>query len=210
MWKGTLTVKVLLIVLNFMVFSFGITWLWILLGVLLLLGAAFMTFRQGQGMGREACSVAKSIKRMEEMPGKSSQIDPQMCKQAWSVASGLKSIFAGGIVSYVVNCVYIVCMLLKVNDMPLLVSRLASFAVSLPYMPLVTYWHPVYNVLTWDIMLMLMIGPFLLPAIQFAGYMQGPRLWEKTEKAMAQGKRRAKARSRIVKRNKPRMNQPEI
>ena len=94
--------------------------------------------------------------------------------------------------------------------MLLLVSRLASFAVSLPYMPLVTYWHPVYNVLTWDIVLMLMIGPFLLPAIQFAGYMQGPRLWEKTEKAMAQGKRRAKARSRIVKRNKPRMNQPEI
>ena len=210
MWKGTLTVKVLLIVLNFMIFSFGITWLWILLGVLSLLGAAFMTFRQGQGMGREACSVAKSIKRMEEMPGKSSQIDPRMYKQAWSVANGLKSIFAGGIVGYVINCVYVVCMLLKVSEMPLLVSRLASFAVSLPYMPILTYWRPVYNVLTWDIVLMLMIGPFVLPAIQFAGYMQGPKLWEKTEKAMAQGKRRAKARSRIVKRKKPRLNQPEI
>ena len=42
MWKGDLTVKVLLIVVGFMIFSFGVTWLWILLGILLLLGGCFM------------------------------------------------------------------------------------------------------------------------------------------------------------------------
>ena len=210
MWKGDLTVKILLIVVGFMIFSFGVTWLWILLGILLLLGGCIMSFRQGQGMGREACSISKSIARMQETPGKSGQIDAKMYRQAWSVSTGLKYIFAGGIVGYVINCIYIVCMIVKVDGVPLLVTRLASFAVSLPYMPLITYWRPVFDVLTWDIVLMLMVGPFVLPAIQFAGYMQGPRLWAKTEKAMAQGKRRAKARSRIVKKKKPRQIQPEI
>ena len=57
----------------------------------------------------------------------------------------------------------------------------------------------------------LMISPFILPLFQFWGYMQGPKLWKKTEQAMADGRRRAKARSRIVKKNKlPRTMKPEI
>ena len=56
-----------------------------------------------------------------------------------------------------------------------------------------------------------MISPFILPLFQFWGYMQGPKLWKKTEQAMADGRRRAKARSRIVKKNKlPRTMKPEI
>lgn len=210
MWKGTLTVKVLLVVIGFMIFSFGINWLWIALGLALLVGAAFMSFRQGQAMGREACAISKSISRMEETPEHMDQIDPKMYRQAWSKSNGLKSVFAGGIIGYVVNCVYIVCMLIHVDEIPLLVTRLASWAVSLPYMPIVAYWHPVFNVLTWDLILVMMLGPFLLPACQYLGYLQGPKLWERTEKAMAEGRRRAKARSRIVKKKKPRQKQPEI
>jgi hypothetical protein len=50
----------------------------------------------------------------------------------------------------------------------------------------------------------------VLPAATCAGYLQGPKLWKKTEEAMAKGKRRAKARSRIVKKNKPRVQKPQI
>ena len=34
-----------------------------LTALLLLLGGCIMSFRQGQGMGREACSISKSIAR---------------------------------------------------------------------------------------------------------------------------------------------------
>ena len=74
-------------------------------------------------------------------------------------------------------------------------------------------WHENFVDLTFDVILVLMVGPFILPVFQFLGYLQGPKFWEKTEQAMADGKRRAKARSRIVKKNKdnrPRWERPEI
>ena len=60
------------------------------------------------------------------------------------------------------------------------------------------------------LVLVLMVSPFVIPTFTFMGYLQGPRLWENTEKAMARGKRRAKAKSRIVKKNKPREQKPQI
>ena len=62
-----------------------------------------------------------------------------------------------------------------------------------------------------DIILVLMVGPFVIPTCQFLGYLQGPKMWEKTEQAMAEGKRRAKARSRIARKKKlPKSMRPEI
>ena len=76
---------------------------------------------------------------------------------------------------------------------------------------IIAAWHETYEFLTTDVILVLMISPFILPLVQFAGYMQGPKLWKKTEQAMVDGRRRAKARSRIVKKNKlPRSMRPEI
>ena len=81
----------------------------------------------------------------------------------------------------------------------------------IPYWPILSYFHPVYNVLTWDIVLLLMVSPFILPAVQLFGYTKGPMMWAKTEKAMAEGKRRAKARSRIVRKKRtPKSQRPEI
>ena len=57
----------------------------------------------------------------------------------------------------------------------------------------------------------LMISPFVLPLCTFAGYMQGPKLWAKSEEAMAQGRRRARAKSRVAqKKRAPRVRKPEI
>ncbi len=50
MWRSTLAIKILLVVIGFMVFSFGITGLWVGIGIALLLAGALMVFRQGQSV----------------------------------------------------------------------------------------------------------------------------------------------------------------
>ena len=213
MWKSTFVLKLILIFISFTVFSFGNMTVFIALGIVVLLLGCYMAFRQGQGIGHEACSVSSSIRHISEQTDKPehAQVDPKMFKQAFSVGNGVKSILAGGLVGYVINVVYIISMLLKASDGVILGTRLASFVVSIGYWPIVAHWHEVFNVLTPDIVAVLMIGPFLLPICQFLGYLQGPKLWEKTEKAMADGKRRAKARSRIGrKKNTPKIRKPEI
>lgn len=212
MFKNMLVLKALLIFVSFTVFSFGNMTVFMALGLVILLAGCFMAFKQGVGMGHEACSVSASLKHIVNSD-KADQVEPKMLKQAYSMSNGVKSLFAGALIDYVINAVYIICMLLKVDEVPLLITRLASYVMVIPYWPIVSHWHEVFNVLTWDIVALLMISPFLLPAIQLAGYCQGPKSWAKTEKAMADGKRRAKARSRIGRKKKtgvPRSQRPEI
>lgn len=211
MWKSVSVLKAILIFVSFTVLSFGNMTVFIALGIVVLLLACYMAFRQGQGIGHEACSVSSSIRHIGQQPGRADQIDDKMYRQAFSVSNGVKSILAGGLIGYLVNSVYIACMLLKAPEGVQLGTRMASFVVSIGYWPIVVHWHELFNVLTPDIVAVLMAGPFLLPVCQFAGYLQGPKLWEKTEKAMAEGKRRAKARSRIGrKKNTPKIRKPEI
>lgn len=206
MWRSTLAIKVLLVVLGFMVFSFGVTGLWVGIGIALLLGGCLMVFRQGQTAGHEACAVSKSVQNVGL-----DKADKKMLSQMWSVSNGVRAIFAGAVFSYSINAIYIIIMLVGAPVMVQFVARLVSWAVTMPYWPLIAAWHETYEFLTTDIILVLMISPFILPLFQFWGYMQGPKLWKKTEQAMADGRRRAKARSRIVKKNKlPRTMKPEI
>lgn len=211
MFKNMLVLKAMLIFVSFTVFSFGNMTVFMVLGLLMLLIGGFLAFKQGVGMGHESCSISSSLKHIAEAD-KMDQVERKMLKQAFSMSNGIKSLFAGALIDYVINAVYIICMLLQVEETPLLISRLLSYVMVIPYWPIVSHWHEVFNVLTWDIVALLMISPFVLPAIQFAGYCQGPKSWAKTEKAMADGKRRAKARSRIGRKKKgtPRSQRPEI
>lgn len=219
MWKGTLTIKILLIFVGFLIFLTGVVPLWIGAGLVMLAGGCFLSFRQGQGAGHEACSVSKSVERAQQEGH--AQLDAKIRREAWSVSNGIRAIFAGGLVGYVVNAIYIIITLAGANEYATLMSRLASMVVSIPYMPIVANWHQVLDAetgkmvvelykLTPDMIVVFMVGPFLLPLFQFLGYLQGPKLWQKTEKAMAEGKRRAKARSRIVKKKGPKVQKPEI
>ena len=211
MWKGMMTIKVLLVFVGMMLWSTGATALWIAVGVLLLAGAGFISFRQGQGAGHEACGVSKSIVRVEHAQDKPREVDPKLLRESWSVANGVRAIFAGAAVGYFINAVYIVLTLTGIaHDYVLFAARFLSLVATIPYYPIVVHWVPTYEALVPPLVAVMMIGPFLLPACQFAGYLCGPKLWEKTEKAMAQGKRRAKARSRIVKKRQPKIQKPEI
>lgn len=206
MWRSTLAIKILLVVIGFMVFSFGITGLWVGIGIALLLAGALMVFRQGQSAGHEACAVSKSVAAIG-----ADKADKKMLSQMWSVSNGVRSIFAGAAVSYTINAIYIILSVVHAPEIATFVSRLVSWVITMPYWPIIAAWHETYEFLTTDIILVLMISPFILPLVQFAGYMQGPKLWKKTEQAMVDGRRRAKARSRIVKKNKlPRSMRPEI
>ena len=206
MWRSTLAIKILLVVIGFMVFSFGITGLWVGVGVALLLAGALMVFRQGQSAGHEACAVSKSVAAIG-----ADKADKKMLSQMWSVSNGVRAIFAGAAVSYTINAIYIILSVVHAPEIATFVSRLVSWVITMPYWPIIAAWHETYEFLTTDVILVLMISPFILPLVQFAGYMQGPKLWKKTEQAMVDGRRRAKARSRIVKKNKlPRSMRPEI
>lgn len=206
MWRSTLAIKILLVVIGFMVFSFGITGLWVGIGIALLLAGALMVFRQGQSAGHEACAASKSVAAIG-----ADKADKKMLSQMWSVSNGVRSIFAGAAVSYTINAIYIILSVVHAPEIATFVSRLVSWVITMPYWPIIAAWHETYEFLTTDVILVLMISPFILPLVQFAGYMQGPKLWKKTEQAMVDGRRRAKARSRIVKKNKlPRSMRPEI
>lgn len=206
MWRSTLAIKILLVVIGFMVFSFGITGLWVGVGIALLLAGALMVFRQGQSAGHEACAVSKSVAAIG-----ADKADKKMLSQMWSVSNGVRAIFAGAAVSYTINAIYIILSVVHAPEIATFVSRLISWVITMPYWPIIAAWHETYEFLTTDVILVLMISPFILPLVQFAGYMQGPKLWKKTEQAMVDGRRRAKARSRIVKKNKlPRSMRPEI
>lgn len=206
MWRSTLAIKILLVVIGFMVFSFGITGLWVGVGIALLLAGALMVFRQGQSAGHEACAVSKSVAAIG-----ADKADKKMLSQMWSVSNGVRSIFAGAAVSYTINAIYIILSVVHAPEIATFISRLVSWVITMPYWPIIAAWHETYEFLTTDVILVLMISPFILPLVQFAGYMQGPKLWKKTEQAMVDGRRRAKARSRIVKKNKlPRSMRPEI
>ena len=194
MWRSTLAIKILLVVIGFMVFSFGITGLWVGIGIALLLAGALMVFRQGQSAGHEACAVSKSVAAIG-----ADKADKKMLSQMWSVSNGVRAIFAGAAVSYTINAIYIILSVVHAPEIATFVSRLVSWVITMPYWPIIAAWHETYEFLTTDVILVLMISPFILPLVQFAGYMQGPKLWKKTEQAMVDGRRRAKARSRIVK-----------
>ena len=210
MIKNAIMMKILMIFLTFTVFSFGKMTLFAILGVLLLLGGCFLAFRQGAAIGHEACSISYSLKNIEGRGDKNA--DPKMYSQSYNMPGAVKAFFAGALPDYLINIVYIIFMLVGVEETALIIARFASFVMVIPYWPIISYWHEVFNVLTWDIVAVLMIGPFILPACQLLGYRQGPALWAKTEKAMADGKRRAKARSRIAnrKRKAPKGQRPEI
>lgn len=96
-------------------------------------------------------------------------------------------------------------------DMATLILRLVTFVLALPFWPVLAFWQSQYVTLSAASITLLVVYPFVWPSILYLGYLQGPKLWKHTEEAMVKGKRRAKARSRIVKKNKnPRAQKPMI
>jgi hypothetical protein len=76
----------------------------------------------------------------------------------------------------------------------------------------VAIWQSQYVLLTVLSVILLVVYPFVWPFMMYLGYLQGPKLWVHTEEAMAKGRRRAKARSRIFRKNNrgPREQKPLI
>lgn len=210
MWKSNAVVLMLLIVLNFALFALGIT-PWMVLGLIILALSMFHCFRQGMAYGLHACTVRDTVEHsMDPSSPSFGQVDQQTVAKAWSVNRGIKGVLASALIPYVTGCVYIICSLLNIEPL-VLPTRLISWVVAMPFWPMVLPWYQTFDRLTGVVAAVLMISPFMLPLCTFAGYMQGPRLWAKSEKAMAEGKRRAKAKSRVArKKPAPKPQRPEI
>lgn len=210
MWKASATTLFLLILLNLALFTLGNT-PWMVLGLVVLAASMFFSFRQGMDFGHNACCILQTVNRAQQpdsaMQG---QLEQKVVKQAWSVARGFKGVLAAALIPYAAGCLYIACSLLNVE--PLIIpTRLISWVLASPFWPVVLPWYNTFDRLTGVVAAVLMISPFVLPLCTFAGYLQGPKLWAKSEKAMAEGKRRAKAKSRVVRKKQvPRSQRPEI
>ncbi len=210
MWKSNAITLVLLIVLNLALFSLGIT-PWMVLGLICLAGGMFISYRQGMGYGHEACGILRLVEKARDPESPSyGQVDESVERRAFSVDRGVKGVLASALVPYVVGCAYIVLSLLKIHPADA-VMRLVSWVIALPFWPAMLPFSQTFDRLTGPVAAVLMISPFVLPLCTFAGYIQGPKLWAKSEKAMAEGRRRAKAKSRVVrKKSVPRSQRPEI
>ena len=209
MWKANAVTLILLIVVNLALFGLGIT-PWMVLGLILLAGALFMAYRQGMGFGHEACGILQTVERARDPQSPSyGQVDEKVQKRAWSVSTGVKGVLASALAPYVVGCAYIVLSLLKLYPANV-IMRLVAWVVALPFWPAMLPFSQTFDRLTAPVAAVLMISPFVLPLCTFAGYMRGPKLWQRTEDAMKQGRRRAKARARVGKKLAPKIQKPEI
>ena len=202
---------VVLIFINFLFMSSGGI-AWTILGLLALAGTLFFTYRHGRGMGHEACSILKTVNTSHIGEGSAlSSNDKKYISQTWSIARGVKGLFASALIPYFFSCTYIIMMLVGDPEaVYTIVARIAAWLMSLPFWPAIAWKYETFTTLEWPIVLVLMVSPFVIPTVTFLGYIQGPKLWQKTEEAMAKGKRRAKAKSRIVKKNKNREQKPQI
>ena len=214
MFKTNIVTKVILIVLNLGLFALWrpeeqkIPLAWLILGLLLLLGALVLSFRQGMSYGHEACRLRATLGNADKSADPS--VEAKVAKSAFSVNRGIKAVLAVSLPSYIIGCAYIICSLLNVENlvMPL---RLISWGLAAPFWPCMLPFSQTFDRLTGWVAAVLMISPFILPLATFVGYMQRPKLSARSEKAMAEGKRRAKAKSRVVRRQRvPRAQKPEI
>ena len=211
MWKANLATLVLLIFLNLGLFMLQNRLAWLVLGLLLLAGALYISFRQGMAFGHEACGLLETVRRAEDPESPAhGQLDEKVIKRAFSVGNGVRAMLAFALPGYVIGCAYIAFSLAGV-DRVALPLRLVSWLQAAPYWPCVLAWTQTFDRLTPTVAAVLMISPFILPGVTLAGYLQGPKLWAKSEKAMAEGRRRARAKSRVARKKRvPRSQRPEI
>ena len=95
-------------------------------------------------------------------------------------------------------------------DIATLALRLLTLVLAMPFWPVLAFWQSSFILLNPASIALLILYPFVLPTMLYLGYLQGPKLWKRTEAAMAKGRRRAKARSRIVKKKTPKAQKPMI
>ena len=214
MWSTNALALAILIGAN-LAASFAGEALWLLIGIAALLAVLYFCFRQGMGIGHGACAISGTVESARRAGEKVyAQLDRKYLAQAWSRQNALKGFLLSALIPYVTGSLFIILNLLwrggVLPELPVIVARIVAWLVSLPYWPLIMHWHEDFVTVTPAIAAMLLISPFVLPAATALGYLQGPRLWARTEDAMKQGRRRAKARARVGKKLAPKQQKPEI
>lgn len=209
MWQTHASILAVLVFMNLMISMLGRA-AWIGIGIALLLGGMALCYRQGARIGHGACGIRSTVEGAREAGEKVyAQLDDTYLKQVWSPATGFRGLLACALIPYVAGCVYIILSLLLTADQ-VIIPRTIAWLLSVPFWPVIMHWHQDFVTLTPGIAAMLLLSPFVLPGCMLLGYMQGPRLWARTEQAMKDGRRRAKARARVGKKLAPKQQKPEI
>ena len=209
MWRSNMLTLVLLIIVNFMLAGLG-TALWIILGILLLMGGMAMCYRSGCSAGHSACAVRSTVESVRQSGERAdTPLDEKYLRRAFDRNTGIRAVLASALIPYALGCAFIILTLLDAGRAAV-AARVAAWIVSLPFWPTVMVWNESFIDVTPSIAAMVLISPFVLPLCTFAGYMQGPKLWARSEQAMKEGRRRAKARARVGRKMVSRQKGPEI
>lgn len=209
MWRSHAAAMFILIILDLALISIGGA-AWIVLGTLALLAGMYLAFRRGMAFGHEACSLLETVAHAQDPASPAyGQLDAKVIRRAWSRWRGFRGMLLSALIPYVASCAYMLCALLGLDKL-ILPTRAASLLLAMPFWPTLAHWYPSFERLTPAIAAMLMVSPFVLPLCCYAGYLQGPRLWAKSENAMKQGRRRARAKSRVYRKRPPKAQKPEI
>ena len=214
MWRANAGVLTILILVNLLLSATGPA-LWTVIAAALLIAAMFVSYRQGMDLGHGACGVSSTVQSALDAGDRVyAQLDRAYLAQVWRPSTGFRGLLASALLPYAAGGVYIILSLLSagggISQTALILSRTVAWLLSLPYWPFIMHGHSDFIALTPDIAAMLLLTPFVLPLCQFGGYMQGPKLWQRTEEAMIQGRRRAKARARVGRRLVGGNKKPEI
>ena len=210
MWKENAGTLVILILVSGALMTINVN-AWIIIGILSLVGGIWMNWQRGRAMGHEACSVRDTVERASDpASGMHGQLDEKYMARAYSVPKALKGVAVCAAIPFACGVIYILCMLFFRNEAAQLVTRILAWVLALPFWPLVAHWFETYDSLAPALVAVFLISPFVLPLAYFAGYLQGPKLWAHTEQAMKEGRRRAKAKSRVVRKPVRKPRGPEI
>ena len=214
MWSVNASALAMLIMVN-LALSLAGEALWMALGILVLALTLFFCYRQGARLGHGACGISTTVESARRAGDRVyAQLDEKYLAQAWSPATGIRGLLLSALIPYVAGSIYIILTLFRQSNPALenavLLARVAAWSLSLPYWPIIMHWHTDFVTLTPAISAMLLISPFVMPLCTYIGYLQGPRLWQRSEDAMKQGRRRAKARARVGKKLAPKIQKPEI
>jgi len=183
-----------------MTMSFGLAF-WPFVGTAAMIVSILILYRTGIASGLKGASLRATV----EKSGKDAD-------GAFDMVQMKKGLPGYVIVCYALSVLYLAVYAMTASSQggeaaalstPVQITRLFCWIGALPFLPPATFLVGDLTGMSLPIIAVLAVYPLIFPAVYYFAYSRGPALWEARQDAMKKGRRRAKARSRVMKNNKP-------
>ena len=175
--------------------------LWPIIGTASLLAVSFILLRIGLAQGTKAYSLYSA----GQQAGKTAF-------GSYDVSRVIRGCRAYVIIGYALSALYIAGWLISAGSAGAAeaglttltqITRLLCWLFALPFLPPAMFFTESLSSLSFAVIFVLALYPLWFPCMYLIGYTGGKKQYASMEKAMIKGRRRARARSRVMKNNKP-------